>query len=110
MSRFAIRRRTVLRGKLTGGLGVALALPRLGAMLNGNGTAYADGTPIKPRFLSWFFGNGIEPANWVPAATGTGDAWTLSHSLQPLLEYKPWLSVISGLEVKVPYTQAHKSS
>ena len=37
-----LRRRTLLRGALGGGLGVALGLPTLEAMLNSHGTAYAQ--------------------------------------------------------------------
>ncbi len=107
--RTMLPRRTVLRG-LLGGAAIALPLPRLAGMLNGNGTAYADGTRLKPRFLTWFFGNGIDPAQWVPAATGVGDAWAISPSLAPLAELKPWLSVLSGFNLKVPYIHAHKSS
>ncbi len=102
-------RRTVLRG-LLGGAAIALPLPRLAGMLNGNGTAYADGTRLKPRFLTWFFGNGADPSQWVPAATGVGPEWSISNSLAPLAEYKAWLSVLSGYDLKVPYIYAHKSS
>ena len=102
-------RRTVLRG-LLGGTAIAIPLPRLIGMLNGNGTAYADGNPLMPRFLTWFFGNGADPTQWVPAATGVGPAWTLSPSLAPLADYKAWLSVLSGFDLKVPYVYAHKSS
>ena len=35
-------------------------------MLNGNGTAYADGQALPVRFGTWFFGNGIIPDRWVP--------------------------------------------
>lgn len=108
-SRAIIPRRTLLRGML-GGTAIAVALPRLAGMLNGNGTAHADGTPLRPRFLTWFFGNGVEPATWVPAAAGQGDAWAPSPSLQPLAEFKPWLSVLSGYAVKVPAIYAHKSA
>lgn len=105
--RHVIPRRTLLRGLLAGGAAVALPLPRLGGMLNGNGTAYADDSPLRPRFLTWFFGNGIDHPLWVPPATGSGDAWALSPSLQPLAEYKPWLTVLSGYDIKVPNTRPH---
>lgn len=105
-----IPRRTVLRGLLAGGFAVALPLPRLAGMLNGNGTAYADDTPLLPRYLTWFFGNGVDPAMWVPAVVGQGAEWALSPSLMPLAEYKPWLSVLSGYEVKIPALYAHKSA
>lgn len=108
-SRKMLPRRTVLRG-LFGGAAIALPLPRLASMLNGNGTAYADGGPLKPRFLTWFFGNGADPALWVPAAAGVGPAWDISPSLAPLAPFKPWLSVLSGYDLKVPYIYAHKSS
>jgi hypothetical protein len=108
-SRNAIPRRTVLRGVLAGGISVAVPLPRLIGMLNDNGTAYADATPLPVRFGTWFFGNGIIPERWVPARTGQGAAWTLSEQLAPLQGVKPWLSVVTGCAVKVPDTAPHAS-
>jgi Protein of unknown function (DUF1552) len=105
--RSIISRRAVLRGVLAGGVSVAVPLPRLGAMFNGNGTAYANGTSPPMRYGHWFFGNGIIPDRWVPSNTGIGDAWTLSEQLEPLLEVKPWLSVVTGLDIKIPDTAAH---
>jgi hypothetical protein len=107
--RNGISRRTVLRGVLAGGASVIVPLPRLGGMLNSNGTAYADGTTLPVRFGFWFFGNGIIPSRWVPNATGVGDAWTLSEELAPLLAVKPYLSVITGTDVKVADSAAHAS-
>ena len=107
--RHFIPRRTLLRGFLAGGAAVALPLPRLGGMLNGNGTAYADDSPLKPRFMTWFFGNGIHLPFWIPPATGKGDAWALSPSLMPLAEFKPWLTAITGYDVKFANTFAHAS-
>ena len=107
--RNVISRRTVLRGTLLGGAAVALPLPRLGAMLNGNGTAYASGAALPVRFGFWFFGNGIIPSRWVPNATGIGDAWTLSEELEPLLAVKPWVSVVTGMDVKVADSAPHAS-
>jgi hypothetical protein len=78
-------------------------------MFNGNGTAYASGALPPVRYGVWFFGNGIIPDRWVPTTTGVGDAWTLSEELAPLLEVKPWLSVITGLDIKVPDTAPHAS-
>src|ERR1700759_3354114 len=99
-SRSFIPRRTFLRGVLAGGVSVAVPLPRLAGMLNGNGTAYADGQPLPVRFGTWFFGNGIIPARWVPTLTGTGDSWALSEELQPLQAVKPWLNVLTGFTIK----------
>jgi hypothetical protein len=107
--RTSISRRAVLRGVLAGGISVAVPLPRLGAMFNGNGTAYADGTTPPVRYGVWFFGNGIIPDRWVPTTTGVGNAWTLSEQLSPLLEVKPWVSVVTGLNIMVPDTAAHSS-
>ena len=95
--RTVIPRRLVLRGVLAGGATVAIPLPRLVGMLNGNGTAYADEAPLPTRFGTWFFGNGINPPEWVPAATGVGDEWTLSKALTPLQPVKSYLQVITGM-------------
>src|SRR5260370_32775525 len=107
--RSVISRRTVLRGVLAGGVSVAVPLPRLCGMLNGNGTAYAAGTPLPVRFGFWFFGNGIIPELWVPTSTGIGANWILSEQLAPLQEVKPWLSVVTGTSIKVPDSAPHAS-
>ncbi|HWO13905.1 MAG TPA: DUF1552 domain-containing protein, partial [Polyangiaceae bacterium] len=108
-TRHPISRRAVLRGMLAGGVAVSVPLPRLAGMLNGNGTAYAQGAPLPVRFGTWFFGNGIIPDRWVPSTTGQGDGWQLSEQLAPLAEVKPWLSVLTGLSIKVPNTSPHAS-
>jgi hypothetical protein len=94
---------------LAGGIAVSVPLPRLAGMLNGNGTAYAHGRPLPVRFGTWFFGNGIIPDRWVPSATGQGDGWQLSEQLAPLVEVKPWLSVLTGLGIRVPNKTPHAS-
>jgi hypothetical protein len=104
-----ISRRAALRGMLAGGVAVSVPLPRLAGMLNGNGTAYAQGEPLPVRFGTWFFGNGIIPDRWVPSTTGQGDDWQLSEQLAPLREVKPWLSVVTGLGIKVPNKAPHAS-
>src|SRR5258708_18036790 len=108
MSRAVITGRTGLRGMLAGGISVAIPLPRMAGMLNGNGTAYAAGAPLPLRYGTWFFGNGINPPEWVPAATGVGNAWTLSKPLMPLQPVKSYLQVITGLTNKIPPDPAHK--
>ena len=50
--RTVIPRRLVLRGVLAGGAAVAIPLPRLIGMLNGNGTAYADATPLAQALVA----------------------------------------------------------
>jgi hypothetical protein len=108
IKRRPLSRRSVLRGMLAG-VAVAVPLPRLAAMLNGNGTAYAQGAPLPMRFGSWFFGNGIIPERWVPRLTGRGDAWQLSEQLAPLAHVKSHLSVLSGFSIKIPNTAPHAS-
>jgi len=98
-----------LRGVLAGGISVAVPLPRLFGMLNGNGTAYAAGGALPLRFGSWFFGNGIIPVRWVPKTTGTGDAWQLSEQLAPLQDVKPYLSVVTGCAIKLADQAPHAS-
>ena len=93
-------RRRVLRGLLVTGGAVAIPLPIFDGLLNSNGNAFAaTGKPLPRRFVSWFFGNGILPPRWVPAATG--DTWALSEQLTPLVNVKDYLTVISGLARKV---------
>ncbi len=74
---------------------LALPLPLLDSYLNEHGTAFAQGAPLPKRYVTWFFGNGILPPLWVPAATGVGDAWQLSEQLAPLAPVKDYLTVIS---------------
>lgn len=104
MSR-SLDRRTLLRGAL-GGAVASVALPPLEAMLSGNGDALASGEPIPDRFLVWFWGNGVRPEKWIPATTGAG--WTPSEELAPLAGLVPYVSVVSGCEIKTA-THAHHS-
>src|ERR1044072_7907527 len=95
-------RRTVLRGMLATGAAVAIPLPLLESMLNSNGTALAQSdAALSPLFVSWFFGNGSLPGKWKPTGTGSGAAWQLSPQLQPLADFKSYLTVISGLTGKL---------
>ncbi len=97
-----LNRRTVLRGLLGTGAAVTVPLPLLDIMLNQNGTALAQtGEEVKPLYVTWFFGNGTLPGRWKPASTGAGSAWQLSPQLQPLANFKSYLTVLSGLENKL---------
>jgi Protein of unknown function (DUF1552) len=71
MPRVSLSRRHMLRG-IVGGTAVAIGLPPLAAMLDGNGTAFAGGEAIPRRFGLWFWGNGVKPQQWMPSATGNG--------------------------------------
>lgn len=95
---------------LATGAGVAVSLPLLECMLNGNGTALAQtGTPPSPLYVTWFFGNGTLPGLWKPAATGVGTQWALSPQLQPLADFKSELTVVSGLENRIVVIPEHPS-
>ena len=86
-----IPRRTFLRG-----LGTAIALPMLDAMLPTRalaGLAGAGKPPVRMAFM--FVPNGAHMPDWTPAAEGA--AFDLPYILQPLRSHKNDLLVLSGL-------------
>ncbi|MEE2830568.1 MAG: DUF1552 domain-containing protein [Myxococcota bacterium] len=101
-------RRTILRGLLGGGA-VAVGLPVLECFLDGRGLAFADGSSFPRRFGLFFWGNGILPHRWRPSGEGEGEAWALSDQLMPLAPVKDVISVVTGLEVRVPNEIPHFS-
>jgi hypothetical protein len=100
MGKRALSRRTMLRGIL-GGAAVAMALPPLEAMLNPHGTAFANGSPLPKRFMTWFIGNGIILDRFTPSAQGS--AYELTEELAPLANVKEYCSVLSGFDNKAGY-------
>jgi hypothetical protein len=105
MGKIIIGRRSVLRGAFGAGALVTLPLPRLGAMLNSCGTAYAQGSPLRKVFGVWFYGNGMIPGRFIPKGEGSG--FPLSEQLQPLAKVKSKLTVITGMELKTGRADAH---
>jgi Protein of unknown function (DUF1552) len=101
MKKFVLSRRTLLRGAACG-VGAAVGLPALEAMLNRNGDALAAGTPLPKRFGEFFWGNGVVIKNWIPAVAGA--AWQLSPLLMPLAKVKNYISIVSGTVVYTPYS------
>lgn len=107
-----LTRRTVLRG-LLGGAAVSVALPPLEAMMNGNGSAYAedearggggdDGFPR--RFGLFFWGNGNYPERWTPKATGPD--WEVTELLAPLDPLRDVVTIATGYDVKTPNNNPH---
>ncbi len=93
-----LSRRHLLRGALAG-VPVAIGLPRLAAMLDDSGQAYASGKPLPRRFGVWAFANGVHLDRWVPKQTGA--SWELSDELTPLAPIKKHLTVVSGFDL--PY-------
>ena len=69
VSKHAISRRMLLRGAAAG-IGAAVGLPILDAMLDSNGEALAAGTPLPKRFGEFYWGNGVNIKSWYPSATG----------------------------------------
>jgi hypothetical protein len=97
-ARSILHRRHLLRG-VVAGLPVAVGLPRLVAMLDDSGQAYADGKPLPRRFGVWAFANGVHLERWVPKQTGS--SWELPDELTPLAPIRQHLSVVSGYDL--PY-------
>jgi hypothetical protein len=85
-----ISRRTVLKG-----MGAMVALPWLEAMLPRTlrGAPAAAVAPQRMAFI--YVPNGIDMANWMPAAEGA--LTTLPPTLQPLAPFQHELLVLSGL-------------
>ena len=102
-TRHPISRRTVLRG-----LGAAVALPLLDAMIpaggfarsaiagaagTGGGATTAAGHPL--RMAAIFMPNGVYWPDWTPA--GTGKDYQFSRTLEPLAAVKDDVLVLSNL-------------
>jgi hypothetical protein len=104
VSRYAIRRRTVLRG-MAGATAVAVGLPVLEAMLNGNGTALAQGEALPRRLGIFFWGNGVRLAQWTPREQGA--LWTPTSELEPLTPHKDYINVVSGMDIKTGNERGH---
>ena len=91
-------RRSFLRGMLNGAA-VCVAFPVLNRFLNGEGTAFADGTKLPVRFGTYFWGLGLTDTptggtRWVPSKTGFG--YEIMPELESLKAVKDKVSVFSG--------------
>jgi hypothetical protein len=95
ITRKALSRRTMLKA-----LGAALPLPLLDAMVPAL-TAIRQ-TPARPalRFGAVYVPNGVIPAQWFPAAEGSG--FEFSPTLKPLEPFRDRLLVLSGLDSLPP--------
>lgn len=102
----ALNRRTLLRGALQGGAAAAVGLPLLEAMLDGNGEALATGAPLPRRFVTWFFGNGVNLNQFEPNMPGSA-GYALSPLLQDLADVKDYLTVCTGLQNRARIVQTH---
>ena len=99
-SRRSFQRRNFLRG-MAFGTPIVVGLPLLEYLLNENGDAFAQGEPLPRRFGVFFWGNGrgVDASRWNPAQIGT--TWEPSPQLLPLLPYKSYLNVVSGMRVRL---------
>jgi hypothetical protein len=98
----ALPRRTVLRG-----LGAAVALPFLDAMLPAASLrARAAGSPVH-RFQTFYVPNGMAMEYWTPK--GVGNAFELTPILEPLAPFRNQLMVLSGLKANWNYIHAGAS-
>jgi hypothetical protein len=93
MTQTRLTRRSMLRG-----LGVAIALPFLEAMLPRRARGQSAKTPL--RFMGWFHPNGFNADMWTPTTEGTG--FTLPPTLAPLLPVQDYVLVLSGLTLAGP--------
>lgn len=85
-----ISRRTVLKG-----LGAAVALPLLEAMLPARLLAGTARQSFPKRMAFLYVPNGVHMAEWTPSATGT--SFRLPSILEPLAPFKEDINILSGL-------------
>ena len=84
-----------------------IALPLLDVMMNENGTALAQVSRY-PRFVLWFWGNGIRIEHWNPDVQGLN--WQPKGELHFIdAGLRNDFNVVTGLEVKTA-THPHHSA
>jgi len=88
-----LSRRTMLRG-----MGYALSLPLLDAMIPASTALANTAAAPNPRLGFIYFPHGAIMARWMPEATGTN--FVLPQILKPLEPYRSSLTVVSGLRNK----------
>ncbi len=100
----AISRRTVLRG-----VGTALALPLLDAMIPAmTATAATVAAPANLKRIGYvYMPMGFNPKEWIPEGEDLSD---LPSSLTPLESVKDQLSVLTGMDLKNAYPGSHATS
>jgi hypothetical protein len=90
ITKMHIPRRTFLRG-----LGATLALPLLDGMIPAFAASRNTAAARVRRFAVAYVPNGIQMAQWTPAATGAGV--DLPLTLQPLAAFRDYMTVVTGL-------------
>jgi hypothetical protein len=94
----SLPRRTVLRG-----MGAALALPFLDAMV----PAFAAATKPIHRFQSFYVPNGMAMEYWTPKSEGT--EFEITPILEPLAPYRSQMTLLSGIRSSWNYIHAGAS-
>lgn len=104
ISRKHLSRRTVLRG-----MGAAISLPLLDAMLPSLTAAeHTAAATSKLRRIGYvYIPMGFNPAKWIPK---TSDLNTLPFSLTPLEKVKKQVTVITGMDLQNAYPGSHATS
>ena len=98
ITKMSLPRRTVLRG-----LGAAVALPLLDAMVPAASALARTAAAPTRRFGVVYVPNGIAMEYWTPAEEGRG--FGLTPILHPLEPFRDQLTVVSGL--RGYWTPAH---
>ncbi len=99
ISKTSFPRRTVLRG-----IGAALALPVLDAMVPAlTPTVRTAAAPVR-RFGAVFVPMGERPSHWTPATTGAG--FEFSPILKPIERFRDAITVVSNLDRPLQGTHA----
>jgi hypothetical protein len=98
----SLPRRTVLRG-----LGAAMALPFLEAMLPAASRGGQAAAKPAHRFQTFYVPNGMAMEYWTPK--GEGSAFELSPILEPLAPFRNQMLVLSGLHASWNYIHAGAS-
>jgi len=102
LRRTALPRRTVLRG-----MGAALSLPFLDAMVPAFTLRARAAAGPAHRFLAFYVPNGMAMQYWSPK--GEGSAFELSPILEPLAPFRDQMLVLSGLRATWNYIHAGAS-
>src|SRR5436190_2211639 len=96
ISRKHLPRRTFLKG-----LGAAISLPMLDAMLPAVASAAQAAAVKSPNRLAWaYVPNGVIMEHWL--AGGEGASYQLGKILQPFEKYRKDMMVVSGLGHETP--------
>lgn len=93
ITRKCIPRRTILRG-----MGAAMALPLLDAMVPAATALAQTAANPKPRFVGLFVPHGMAPGYWVPDHEGRD--FEFKQCFRPLEPFRDHLTILSGLHAR----------